>query len=199
MINLLPPDRAAAIRYGRQNTVLRVWLIAMVAAIAGLLVILAGGWFYIHREAHDLQSGIDLTNQQLQTQNLAKVQADAKEITGDIKMINQVLGSEIRFSDLIQNIGEVMPSGAVLSSLKIGKVVGALDLTANTKDYQSAAQVAANLSDPKNGLFTKVDIISVTCGGQDTASVYPCTAIFKALFAGDVKTKFLSVPQEAHS
>lgn len=199
MINLLPPERAAAIRYARQNTTLRVWLIGMAVAILGLILILLSGWFYIHSQATSLQRGIDTTNQQLQAQNLAKVQTDAKEITGDIKVINQVLGSEIRFSDLIQNIGQDMPPGAVLSSLKIGKVVGALDLTANAKDYPSAAQIAANLSDPNNGLFTKVDIISVTCGGQDTATAYPCITILKALFSKDITTKFLSVPKENHS
>jgi hypothetical protein len=201
MINLLPPEHAAAIRYGRQNTVLRKWLIGMAAALAGLILIMLSGWFYIKTQANSLQKSINVTNQQLKVQNLAQVQSDAKEITGDIKVINQVLGSEIRFSDLIQSVGQDMPKGAVLSSLKIGKVVGALDLTANSVDYQSAAQVAANLSDPANGLFTKVDIISVSCGGQNSAApqAYPCTAILKALFSNDVKTKFLSVPKESHS
>lgn len=199
MINLLPPDRADAIRYARQNTVLRAWMMGMAAAIIGLIIILVTGWFYIHSQAATLQKGIDITNQQLNDKNLAQVQSDAKEITGDIKVINQVLGSEVRFSDLIQAIGQDMPDGTILSSLKIGKVVGALDLTANSKDYQSAAQIAANLDDPKNGLFTKVDVISVTCGGQEAPTTYPCTAILKALFSDEVKTKFLSVPQENHS
>jgi hypothetical protein len=201
MINLLPPEHAAAIRYGRQNTVLRKWLIGMVAAIAGLALILVSGWLYINREAHSLQHNIDTTNQLLKTQNLSKVQADAKEITGDIRVINQVLGSEIRFSDLIQAIGQDMPSGTVLNALSLSKVNGALDLTAGAKDYASSAQIAANLSDPKNGLFSKVDIISITCGGNtgQTDQTYPCTAILKALFSSDVKTKFLSVPKESSS
>jgi Tfp pilus assembly protein PilN len=199
MINLLPPEKAAAIRYARHNTTLRAWLIGMAVAITGLILILLSGWFYIHRQSTVLQHDIDLTNQQLKDQSLAKVQSDAKEITGDIKVINQVLGSEIRFSDLIQNIGQDMPPGTILSSLQIGKVIGALDLTANARDYQSAAQVAANLSDPSNGLFTKVDIISITCADQSGSKDYPCTAILKALFSGDVKTKFLSVPKESHS
>lgn len=199
MINLLPPERAAAIRYARQNTALRVWLIGMAAAIAVLVLILLSGWFYIHSQTTSLKSDIGLTNQQLKDQNLAKVQADAKEITGDIKVINQVLGSEIRFSDLIQNIGQDMPPGTILSSLQLGKVIGALDLTANAKDYASAAQVAANLSDPSNGLFTKVDILSISCSNQSGTKTYPCTVTLKALFSGDVKTKFLSVPKESHS
>jgi Tfp pilus assembly protein PilN len=197
MINLLPPEHAALIRYGRQNTVLRKWLIGVAAALAGLALIMLSGWFYINRQEASLQKSIDATNQQLKSQNLAKVQSDAKEITGDIKVINQVLGSEIRFSDLIKSIGQDMPPGTVLGSLSLSKVSGALDLTASATNYTSAAQIAANLSDPKNGLFSKVDIISVTCstGGQ----AYNCSTTLKALFSADAKTKFLSVPKENHS
>lgn len=201
MINLLPPEHAAAIRYGRQNTVLRKWLIGMAVALLGLILILLSGWFYINNQADSLQKNIDATNQQLKVQNLAKVQADAKEISGDIKVINQVLGSEIRFSDLIQAIGQDMPSGTVLSSLSLSKVTGSLDLAANSKDYSSAAQVAANLSDPKNGLFSKVDVISVTCTvpPPSNPTPYPCNTILKALFSNDAKTKFQSVPKENNS
>jgi hypothetical protein len=43
MINLLPTSYADSVRFARQNTVLRSWLIACGAAIAGLIIILAGG------------------------------------------------------------------------------------------------------------------------------------------------------------
>jgi Tfp pilus assembly protein PilN len=198
MINLLPPRHADAIRYGRQNTVLRGWLIGLAAAIAGLILILAGGWLYMNKQADDLKKNITVTNQQLQAQNLAQVQKDAKEITGDINVINKVLSQEIRFSDLIQSIGNVMPSGTVLGSLSLSnKVTGALDLSANAKDYASAAQIAVNLSDPKNEIFSKVDIININCnsgGGQ-----YKCGATFRALFSSTARTKFLNVPTEANS
>jgi hypothetical protein len=204
MINLLPPEHATSIRYGRQNTTLRKWLIGMAAAILILVMIISSGWFYINRQSNSLQKGIDTTNQLLKAQNLSKVQADAKEITGDIRVINQVLGGEIRFSDLIQSIGRVMPSGAILSGLSISQVNGPLDLSVNTTNYNTAAQVAANLSDPKNGLFSKVDVVSVTCNQAGsstpgTSSIYKCTVGLKALFSADTKTKFLSVPKEDHS
>jgi Tfp pilus assembly protein PilN len=194
MINLLPPSHADAIRYGRQNTTLRVWLIGMLAAIAGLIVIIFGGWVYINQQEKSLQHSINLTNQQLKSQNLAQVQSDAKEITGDIRVINQVLSSEIRFSNIIQTIGQLMPQGTVLGSLSLNKVTGALDLSANAKDYSSAAQVAANLSDKDNGLFSKVDVLNVNCSSN--VPNYPCSATFKALFSNQAKTKFLSVPKE---
>jgi Tfp pilus assembly protein PilN len=195
MINLLPTTYANSIRYGRQNSLLRVWLLGMAAAIVGLLIIFVGGWLYIHQQAKTLQKNIDTTNQQLKAQNLAQVQKDAKEITGDIKVINQVLGTEIRFSDLIQAIGSDMPSGTVLGSLSLSKINGTIDLSASAKDYNSAAQIAVNLKDSKNNLFSKVDIVSVTCNSTVTQT-YRCGATLKALFSATARTKFLSVPKD---
>jgi Tfp pilus assembly protein PilN len=198
VINLLPPERADTIRYGRQNAVLRKWLVGLAAAIAVLLVVLVGGWIYIDRQSKSLQASINVTNQELKSQNLSKVQADAKQITGDIRIINQVLSSEVRFSDLIKAIGQDMPPGTVLGSLSLSKVSGAINLTASAKDFNSVAQIAANLSDPQNGLFSKVDVINTTCTSASTTP-YSCTATLKALFSNSAKNKFLSVPKEDHS
>lgn len=198
MINLLPPKQADAIKYGRQNTLLRQWLIGIAAATAVLIIILAGGWFYLNKQSSDLNRNISITEQQLKDQNLAQVQKDAKELTGDINVINKVLSQEIHFSDLIQAIGQDMPSGTVLGSLSLSKVSGSLDLTASATDYASAAQIAANLSDPKNGIFSKVDVIDVSCSSVP-GPVYRCNTTLKALFAPTAKTKFLSVPKEGGS
>lgn len=199
MINLLPPTRAAAIRYGRQNTTLRVWLAGVALAIVGLIIILAGGWVYIDHQSKAYQKDISSTNQQLQTQNVDTVKADAKEITGDINVIDKVLSQEIHFSDLIQAIGSYMPPGTVLGTLSLSdKVTGTLDLTANAKDYASAAQIAVNLSDKKDDLFSKVDIISISCG-TTIQTTYKCSSTFTALFSKDAQTKFLGVPTGAKS
>jgi uncharacterized membrane protein YidH (DUF202 family) len=58
MINLLPPEHANAIRYGRHNTILRKWLIGVAIALAGLVVILAGGWAYLNQESTKLQKNM---------------------------------------------------------------------------------------------------------------------------------------------
>ena len=84
-----------------------------------------------------------------------------------------------------------MPPGTVLNSLTLTTVKGSIDLSANAKDYGSAAQIGVNLSDPKNGLFEKVDIISINCASGQAA--YNCNATFKALFSKSAQTKFLGV------
>jgi hypothetical protein len=193
MINLLPTAHASAIRYGRQNTHLRNWLIGLVGAIGGLILILAGGWLYLNQQQDNYRNQISETQKQLKAEDLAGVQKDAKEITGDIKVINQVLGTEVRFSDLIQAIGNDMPAGSVLGSLSLSnKINGALDLTANTIDYAAAAQVQVNLSQSSNALFSKVDIINITCGNTNNQA-YKCDATYRALFSKAAQTKFLNV------
>lgn len=194
MINLLPTAHAEAIRYGRQNTVIRNWLLGAAGAISGLIIIIAGGWVYLNRQQTNLQRDIANTQSQLKVQDLTGVQKDAKEITGDIRVINQILGTEVRFSDLIQAIGNDMPPGTVLSALSLSnKVNGALDLSANTSDYQTAAQVAVNLSQSGNELFSKIDIINISCGGINPSLSYKCTATYRALFSKTAQSKFLSV------
>jgi Tfp pilus assembly protein PilN len=192
MINLLPPDHAMRIRFGRGNTALRRWIIAGLISVAGLLIILFGGWVYLKSQTSNLQRQLDSTNQQLQLQNLSKVQKQSAEITGDIKVINQVLSGEVHFSNLIQDIGTIMPPGTVVESLTLGKINSALDLTVHAKDYPSAAQVAVNLNDPSNGIFSRVDIVSITCG--TTNQTYKCDVVLKALFSAEAQKKYLSVP-----
>jgi Tfp pilus assembly protein PilN len=193
MINLLPPDFANRIRFGRSNAILRHWILGACIAIIGLLIILAGGSVYLRSQTSQLKNQLDKTNAQLTAKNLSQVQKDATEINNDIKIINKVLGSEVRFSDLVQDIGKVMPPGTVLSSLSLSQINGALDLSVSAKDYSSATQVAVNLEDPSNGLFSKVDILSISC--SDNNAVYRCTGTLKALFSPDAQKKYQSVPQ----
>lgn len=194
MINLLPPQNVSSIKYGRQNSVLRVWLAGAMLAIIGLIIILAGGWVYLDHQSKGFEKTIAASNNQLKLQNIDKVKAESKEITGDITVIDKILSQEVHFSELIQSIGSYMPPGTILGTLSLSdKVTGSIDLSANTKDYASAAQIAVNLSSQKDDLFSKVDIVNITCG-SDPQKVYKCSATYRALFSKTAQTKFLGVP-----
>lgn len=193
MINLLPADYGALLRLSHQKAAVRRWFGGLLLATAGLIVVFIIGWLYIEQQNKSLSSSVAATKQQLEAQDLAGTQKKAKEITNNIKTINQVLSREIRFSGLITQVGSVMPPGTVLSSLNLSKVEGALDLSANARDYTSATQIAVNLSDPKNMIFDKVDIISINCA-QSSSDPYPCNATFRALFSSTTKNRYLNVP-----
>lgn len=191
MINLIPPNYYQGMRIGRANAKLARWLVVGVIAAGGLLLIVVAGSLYLTHQNTKLNQRIETINQQLKDQNLNEVQKQAQDINGNIKVINQVLGREIRFSELIQEIGSVLPGGTVLNSLTLTKVDGPIDLSADAIDYTAASQIAVNLSDPKNELFDKVDIVNINCDASPT-SAYACNATYKALFSKTAKTRFLN-------
>ena len=162
-------------------------------AIAGLLVIFAGGWLYMNQQSNKLAGSIADGQRQLKEQNYEQVKEDAKQISGNVRLINQILSREIDFAALIQEIGTVMPPGTVLNTLTLSKVDGAIDLSVDAKNNANAAQVAVNLSDPKNNIFEKVDIIKINC--STTPEPYPCNGTFKALFNKKVPSRFLIVQE----
>lgn len=191
MINLLPPDYRSRLRFSRLNIRLGQWLVIGFFLIGLQLVILAAAWLYMDREVKNLNREVANTEAQLKNQNLDEVKQQADEISQNVRVINQVLGRQINFSKLIPEIGKVLPSDTVLNSLTLTKVDGALDLATSAKDYTSAAQIAVNLSDPKNDIFAKVDIVSINCSSAATGN-YPCNANFKALFDKDARSRFLN-------
>ncbi len=192
MINMLPGDYVDTIRHSKNNEYVLRWMGASLVATIVLIVILASGWLYLNHEVKALSSQIAAGKNDLVSQNLEGVKKDASKISNDIKTINQVLGKEIRFSRLIQSIGQVMPPGTVLEGLTLTKADGSIDLTASAKDYKSGAQIALNLSDKQNGIFSRADIISLTCTSADTE--YKCSVVLKALFSKESQAKFLNIP-----
>lgn len=201
MLNLMPPESKEAIIYARRNTRLIHWTFGCIVIIIAMAATVVLGNFYIDNSKHNLSRSIDQTKTTITSQKLDKVQAEAQSLSGGIKLIVQVLSKEIQFSKLLQQLGGLMPSGATLGNLQLSnKVNGALDLTANAVDYQSATQVQVNLSDSKNNLFDKVDTISVSCSdgtgssSSSATSKYKCQIIVRALFKAEAAVTLLANP-----
>ncbi len=191
MINLLPPDTKSNFLYARRNTKLRGWIIALGVAMGGIAVIVVLGQFYLSNVSHNLQAQVDQGNAELQTQKLAETQAQVEDISSSLKLSLSVLSRQVLFSKLLQQIGAAMPSGAALTDLSITKVEGGIDLKAGAVDYQTATQVQLNLQDPANKIFSKADILNITCGNQDPEAAYPCAIAVRAQFADNNNFTFI--------
>jgi len=198
MINLMPPDAKSALSFAQRNLRLLHWTIGSFGIIAAMGATVILGGIYIDNAKHSLSTSIDQTKTTIATQKLDEVQAQAESLSGGVKLIVQILSKEVRFSKLLQRIGTLMPPGATLGDVKLSnKIDGALDLTANAIDYQSATQVQVNLQDPKNNLFEKVDTTSVTCSDTPSSQVnsrYKCEIMVRALFKKDAAITFLADP-----
>lgn len=198
MINLMPSDAKSAVMYARLNLRLLHWTIGclMIIVAMGATVVLGG--FYIDSAKDNLSTSIEQTKSTIATQKLDKVQEQAEGISDGVKLIVQVLSKEVLFSKLLQQIGGLMPAGATLGDISLtNTVTGAIDLTANAVDYQSATQVQLNLQDPKNNLFDKVDTTSLSCTDTSqsaSASKYKCQILVRALFKPTAAVTFLANP-----
>ena len=183
MINLIPTGLKDSVGYARRNTRLFNWVLALVGFMGGILIIVALGLFYMDRSINNLSTRLDRTKSELKAQNLEDTQTKVDEISGSLKLVVQVLSREVLFSELIKQIGSVIPTNAALTDLEISKVEGAIDLSAVAADYNTATQVQVNLADPGNKIFDQADIVNISCNETAADPRYPCTINIRARFA----------------
>lgn len=182
MINLLPPVLKAEYRYARLNVALRRWVLMLTAALLGLGIIATYGLVTLQRSTSDYNRHIVAAETKFKQENFAGTQKQIQDISGSFKLVVKVLGQEVLFSELLKQIATSIPPNANLTGLNINQSQAAIDITANASNYSAATQLQANLSDPRNKIFSKADIVSVTCGSNATNSRYPCTINIRALF-----------------
>lgn len=196
MINVLPPDLKNGYRYAHANVVLRKWLVITAIALVGLFVIATYGLLNIHQSSRTYEKQIAATEADFLKQDYVGTQKRVEEISGSFKLVIKVLGQEVLFSRLIKQIATTIPTGANLTGLNINQTQKAIDITANAKTYNTAAQVQVNLADAKNKIFSKADIINITCNDKlDAAGTpveYPCTVNIRALFSNNNDFLFIN-------
>ncbi|HSX45613.1 MAG TPA: hypothetical protein VLG27_01245 [Candidatus Saccharimonadia bacterium] len=196
MINLLPPELRNSYRFGRRNVALRRWVIAGLIALLGVGLLGTYGLVAFKQSTDDYNHQISAAKNQLQADNLTQTEKQTQNISDSLKLAVKVLGNEVLFSKMINQIGSVIPDGAVLAELNLDKSENGVSLTANTTDYNTATQIQVNLTDPRNKVFAKVDIVSIVCK-TDNTSAYPCVATLRAQFNKD--NQFLFINQGAKS
>lgn len=196
MINLLPHDMKTSYNYARRNVYLRKWVVIFVIALLGLGSITTFGLLALRESSHTYEKQIAQSEQMLKEQDYAATQKRVQEISGSFKLVIKVLSQEVLFSQLLRQMAVAIPNNANLTGLTIGQTQGAIDITANAIDYNTATQVQVNLADPENKIFSKADIISINCAQKSdptaSSALYPCNINIKALFAKDNPFLFIN-------
>jgi len=184
MINLLPPEVKQNYHYARRNRLLVRWVSGSLLAILGVVIITAAGLFVMNGSIDSYKSRIADTQSQLTSQDIAGTQKQVIDISNNLKLMVKVLSKEILFSKLLNRLGSITPPNVILTNLSISQTESAIDITAQTGNYNAATQLQINLADPTNQIFSKADIVSITCatGAQVTNASYPCTATIRAQF-----------------
>jgi len=185
MINLLPPALKEEYRYARRNRRTAQWAVAFLGAILGVVLITASGLFIMTNSINNYKTNIASAQAQLANQNVSGAQKQATDISNNLKLMVTVLSKEILFSKLLTQLGTLTPSNVILTNLSISQTESAVDITAQTGSYNAATQLQVNLADPNNQIFSKADIVSISCSNPDATAAnanYPCTASVRALF-----------------
>lgn len=188
MINLLPPDVKQSYFYARRNVGLRKWLLACIIALIGLGALGTYGLLTIQQSTDRYNKDIAQAEAAFKQEQFSETQKRVQDISSNFKLVVKVLGQEVLFSKLLTQVATLIPPNASLSSLNISQTQGALDISAVAIDYKTATQVQINLADPDNKIFSKADIVSITCDSKNdsaTAAKYPCTVSIRALFAAN--------------
>lgn len=195
MINILPPDLKDGYRYAHGNVALRKWVTFFAIALVGLFAIATYGLLNIHQSSKQYSKEIAKTEATFLKQDYVGTQKRVEEISGSFKLVIKVLEQEVLFSQLIKQIATTIPLGANLTGLNINQDQKAIDITANARTYGTAAQVQVNLADPENKIFSKADIINISCNtkaADGTNSEYPCTVNVRALFSNNNSFLFIN-------
>lgn len=192
MINLLPPDLKRDYLYGARNTMLMNWALAFAAGLLGLGMLATYGLVTLQKSSTSYSTQVSMAQQQLDDQNLKGTEKQVKELSSDFKLVVQVLSKEVLFSKLLRQIATVIPSNAILTGLTINQVSGGIDITAAAKDYETATQLQLNLQDPTNKIFSKADIVSISCSASAQNASYPCAVQIRALFSNSNPYLFIN-------
>ena len=182
MINLIPTETRTDTIYARRNSAMLKWAFALVAGLLGVGLIVGAGMIYLTQTTNDQQKKLQNAEASLNSQNITDTQKKIDEISNNVKLTTSVLSREILFSKLLRQLGATLPANTSLQELQIDKLQGALSLIALSKDINSGTQVQVNLQDPKNQIFDKADIESITCTPDNLTAIYPCKVQIKALF-----------------
>lgn len=193
MINLLPPATKEDILYARRNVKLLRWVAAIGISLAGAVIIMLFGQLYLAQSVKSYQAQIEEGQQRLKIQKIDETQTRVSEISANLKLVVDVLKRELLFSKVLRQVGAAIPSGAVLTELTIEKVQGGIDLTFESKDFQTGSQILVNLQDPENKVFEKADIEDITCDAEVLEGrVYPCQVNIRALFGDNSPYLFIN-------
>lgn len=192
MINLLPPDIKSMRLYGRRNITLLRWSSFCLAAMVGLTVIVAGGYIYITQAEKSAEKSKAQTEESIKLAKLDDVEKQYASFSSNLKTVTQILSKQVLFSDLIQKIGSVIPSGVTLNGVSLTDTDNALNLDFKVANPGLAATLQVNLEDQKNELFEKADLLNVACSPDATTKLQVCTVQVRALYRKDAKFLFLN-------
>jgi Tfp pilus assembly protein PilN len=189
MINLLPSDIKKARVYGRRNIKMLSYSIAIFfVGIVSVTVLLLNMTIIA---ADKTRLNAEMTSRQPELDKLQNEQKRIDTIATQLKVVDKLYTSEVRFSQAIPKIGALLPNGMVLNGLSLtGGKTSPLQLDVDMESQQLAAIFQQNLV--SSDVFEAADISAITSKGGATkpgVKSYSYGATLSASFKGSAAAK----------
>ncbi len=198
MINLLSPEIKAERSYGRQNRSLLGYNVVLLLTALAIMGIMAGSLQFVGAGEGKLNEEID--NSSVKILSLESDVKPIEAVAGRLESANKISDLSVKFSELIPQIGAVLPEGVVLNALSLtGGKTDPLLLDVNMTSASLAPVLIRNLVD--SDLFEAADVASIAPKGSggtgEKTATYSFTASLTASFTGSAEIKRKAAAAEA--
>ena len=154
----MPPEIKRDIHFARMNTSLVQYGFIAIIVVVLVAAIMLFGFTIAQDDESALKDSIALKQQDLS--ELITVEENASKLSKKIDIVGKLLEREVEFSEVLQEIGSILPRGAVLTSLKLtNDSTEPLRLAALVDSKNSAAILRQNIED--SARFSGADIESL--------------------------------------
>ncbi|MBC7459309.1 PilN domain-containing protein [Candidatus Saccharibacteria bacterium] len=117
MINLMPDEAKKEIRAARVNVVLIRYSIVIVLAFLFLVLLQLGSYIALTQAKDSAQQLIDANGTKAAVYSSTKAQVDA--LSSSLSETKSILDQEVMYSNVLQNIGQQMPTGTVIDKIAL--------------------------------------------------------------------------------
>lgn len=193
MINLLSPEVKKERIFGRQNRSLLGYSVALIVTAISIMGIMTVGIQFVGSDEANLKEEISKADIEILAleKNIKAIESIATRLD-TAKKVNDL---SVRFSELIPEIGAVLPEGVILNALSLtGGITDPLQLDVSLTSAGLAAILIRNLVE--SDLFEAADVSTVTPGssavttdGNEDEILYKSSASLTASFTGSAEIK----------
>jgi len=191
MINLLPFSARETIEYAGRIHALNRLSILIFAIAAGAVFLYASSIYFLGEQSQTLNRSV--SSQQEALSSLEPILMRASDVEKRIDIASEILDVEVPFSELILELGSVLPEGTRIEAIALGEDLSEpLTITVFADRYTEALAgvVRENIVDSE--LFTEADIQKVSLvneGDSDGGSGNTVTIEVVALLKNDKPAK----------
>lgn len=160
MINLMPPQIKEDLLYARRNVLLVQYCILAGVVSVALVAIMSFGLTLMNSDEGAIKDAISEREATLAT--LKTNEDQARVLAGQITTISALLNKELDYSDIIVQIGGLIPEGATLQNLNLLQTVKTEPLTLTVIVDEQAKGAVLQQNFESSPLFSGADIQTIS-------------------------------------